>query len=372
MSSIINFLIAYGTCQAFFIAFVLLRSDRTLFKNLFASLLIIEGIILFERLLVETELIDDLPHVLGIGHPISFLKPPLILFMALAITIQGYKLTKKHYWHFLIFGLMFLLNLPFYFLSGTEKLKTVEAFMNEIPSYSSFTFYFALSFFVYIGVYIYASLKKLRAFKILVRNNALANWLYVILIGYSLFLLLHLIYFAIQPLGAYNFALINQISMLAMTFIIQAIAFKIVDKSSIFTNKPPNLNNLEQRKIGETAIINALENDKIYLNDELSLSIFAKSVSLSTSLVSEIINQKFNCSFKKLINRYRLEEAKTHLLENKDPSVKLIDIAFQSGFNNKVSFYRTFKEFEGVSPSEYLENIKKEKKQKKTGYKTIL
>ncbi len=365
ITSIINVLIAYGTCQAFFIAFILLKSDRTLFKKLFATLLIIEGIILLERLLVETEFINNLPHALGIGHPISFIKPPLLLFMVLAITVQGFKLKKKHYGHFIVFGLMFLMNLPFYFLSGPEKLATVKAFMNAIPSYSSFTFYFALSFFVYIGIYIYASLKKLTVFRVQVRNNVLVNWLYIILIGYSLFLLLHLIYFAIQPLRGYNFALVNQISMLAMTFIIQAIAFKIVDKSTIFNSKPPDLSNLDQRKKGEEAIINALENDKIYLNDELSLSVFAQSVALSNSHVSEIINQKFNCSFKKLINQYRLEEAKARLQKNHDPSIKLIDIAFQSGFNNKVSFYRAFKEFEGISPSEYLETIKNEKNQKK-------
>lgn len=362
MSSIINFLIAYGTCQAFFIALILLKSDRTLFKKLFATLLIIEGIILFERLMVETDLINSVPHFLGIGHPISFLKPPLLLFMTLAITVQHFKLTKKHYWHFLGFGFMLLLNLPFYFLSGAEKLATVEAFMSEIPSYTSFTFYFTLSFFVYIGLYMYASLRKLKAFKIQVRNNSLVNWLYIILMGYTLFLILHLIYFIFQPLAGYNFALVNQVSMLAMTFIIQSIAYKIIDKSIIFNNKPPNLNNLDQRKIDEKTIINALQKDKIYLNDELSLSTFARSVDLSTSHVSEIINQKFNCSFKKLINQYRLEEAKTRLQQNQDPSIKLIDIAFQSGFNNKVSFYRVFKEFEGVSPSEYLENIKREKK----------
>ena len=234
--------------------------------------------------------------------------------------------------------------------------------MSDIPSYTSFTFYFALSFFVYIGIYMYASLKKLQVFKVQVRNNALVNWIHNVLIAYSIFLLIHLIYFVIQPIGEYNFALVNQVSMLAMTFIIQSIAYKIIDKSVIFNSKPPSLHNLDQRKKDEITIINTLENDKIYLQDDLSLSLFADSVNLNPSYVSEIINQKFNCSFKKLMNQYRLEEAKNHLRKNRDSSIKLIDIAFMSGFNNKVSFYRAFKEFEGMSPSEFLENTKKEKK----------
>lgn len=357
-SLIINILITFGTCQAFFIAYILLKSERTLFKKLFATLLIIEGITLFERLLVETELINSIPHILGISHPISFLKPPLMLFMALAITIQHYRLSKKSYLHFIVFILMLFLNLPFYFLSGAEKLETVAGFMSKIPSYQSFEFYFILSFFAYIGVYIFFSIKKLQQFKNQVTNNVLVNWYYTVLMGYSAFLVLHLIYFTIQPIGQYNFALVNQISMLIMTFIIQSVAYKLIDKSVIFNSKPPNLDDLEKRRKDEKLIINKFETDKIYLDDNLSLKTFSKSVLLPPAYVSEIINQKFNCSFKKLVNQYRLNEAKKIVQKNKDSKLKLIDIAFESGFNNKVSFYRAFKEFEGISPSEYLEKIR--------------
>lgn len=359
IASIINVLIIYGACQAFFIAFILLKSDRTLFKKLFGTLLIIESIILFERLLFETGHIENVPHVLGIAHPISFLKPPLLLFMVLAITVPNFKLKKRHYWHLLGFTGMLFLNLPFYFLSGAEKLAAVQSFMNAVPSYSEFSFYFTLSFFLYIGIYLLISLKRLKAFKDEIRNNELVNWIYKIFIGYSLFLGLHLIYFVIQPLGNYDFALVNQVSMLSMTFIIQSIAYKILDKSALFNRKPIKLNDLDQRKRDEALILEKLEIDKIYLQDELTLPLFANAIALPSSYVSKIINQKFNCSFKKLINRYRIQEAKNNIRQNSNSKIKLIDIAFQSGFNNKVSFYRAFKEFEGISPSQFLDNIKK-------------
>ncbi|SHJ09427.1 helix-turn-helix domain-containing protein [Aquimarina spongiae] len=358
ISLIINILIIFGTCQAFFIAYVLLSSDRTAFKKLLATLLIVEGIILFERLLVETELINSMPHLLGIATPISFLKPPLLFFMALSITIQGFKLSKKSYLHFVVFCLMLVLNIPFYFLSGTEKLETVNRFMTKIPSYTSFEFYFFLSFFAYIGVYVFFGIKKLQQFKKQVTNNVLVNWYYTILISYSIFLLIHLIYFIFQPLGNYNFAVFNQVSMLAMTFLIQSIAYKLIDKTLIFTSKPTNLNNLTKRKNDQIRIVNLFEIDKIHLNDNLNLKIFSESVSLPSNYVSEIINQKFNCSFKKLVNQYRLKEAKEIIKRDKDNKLKLIEIAYDSGFNNKVSFYRVFKEFEGIAPSEYIKNLK--------------
>lgn len=362
-SLIINVLIAYGTLQAFFISLILIRSEqKSLFKKLFASLLIIEGITLFERLLVETDLIISVPHLLGISFPISFLKPLLIWFMALAITERGFKLQKKMLWHLIPFGLMLLMNLPFYFLSGLEKMEWVNTFMENIPSYQSFDFYFSLSFFIYIGVYIFFSIKKLNHLRLHVTNNMLANWYRVILIGYSIFLVLHLLYYLVQPLGGFNFTLVNQVSMLAMTFIIQSIAFKMVNESVLLNSRVPDLSDLEKRKQNENLILEKLNRDKVYLDDTLTLAKFSEDVQLPRSLITELINQKFNCSFKKLINQYRFDEAKRILENNSDPKLKLIDVAYESGFNNKVSFYRVFKEFEGISPSEYLEKRTKGKK----------
>ncbi len=110
----INLLIAYGALQAFFISLVLLGSKpKPLFNKLFSFLLIIEVITLLERLLVETQLITSVPHLLGISHPISFLKPPLLLFMALTVTDREFKIKKKDYLHLIKFGLMLFLNVPF-------------------------------------------------------------------------------------------------------------------------------------------------------------------------------------------------------------------------------------------------------------------
>ncbi|MDN5215806.1 helix-turn-helix domain-containing protein [Fulvivirgaceae bacterium BMA12] len=282
--------------------------------------------------------------------------------MAFAITEKYFSLHKKDFLHFIPFVLMLGLNIPFYFLSGNEKLETVSAFMEKIPSYESFDFYFSLSFFAYIGIYIFLGIGKLKRFKRQVTNNVLVNWFHVILMLYSSFLVLHLAYFMIQPIGKYNFAMINQLSMLTMTFIIQSVAYKLINKSTVFNNKTPDLRNLEKRNNDERLIIDKFMIDKVYLDDTLSLQNFSESVSLPASYVSAIINQKFNCSFKKLVTQYRLDEAKSMIQKHNGRKIKLIEIAFDAGFNNKVSFYRAFKEFEGISPSEYLEKLQNQQK----------
>ena len=361
---IINILIGYGALQAFFIALILLRSTgKSLFNRLFAALLIIEGFTLIERLLFETELINDLPHLLGISHPISFIKPPLMLFMARAITNVQFRLKRKHLLQLIPFGLMLCLNLPFYLSAGPDKLNMVRNFMEKVPSYQSFDFYFTLSFFGYIGIYIALALRLLRQFRHLVKNHILVNWYRTILLAYSGFLMMHLLYFMVQPIIQSNFAIINNVSMLAMTFIIQAIALKMMGQSHLLQIKTTDLGDLQQRQVHEELIINKFEQDKIYLDDELNLQVFATAISLSPAHVSKIINQKFNCSFTKLVAQYRVKEAKRIIQDSNDASsIKLINVAFQAGFSNKVSFYRAFKEFEQKSPTEYLNVIKKQQK----------
>lgn len=359
-TSILNILIAYGALQAFFIALILIRtSSNSLFNRLFSFLLIIEGFTLIERLLVESDLIQVVPHLLGISIPLSFLKPPLMLFMALSITDKGFRIKKKSFLHAIPFVVMVLNSLPFYAMDGAAKLAWVQVFMQKIPSYQSIEFYVNLSFFAYIGIYIVYAIRALNQFRGQILNHALVNWYRLMLIAYSGVLFVHLLYFLIQPLGQWNFAIVNQISMLSMTFIIQAIAFQLIHKSALLKTKTPDLGDVQKRKHHESLIIQQFEQKKIHLNDGLSLQEFSEAISLPPAYVSQLINQGFNCSFKKLIAKYRVEEAKQIMNKTQEASIKLIDVAYDAGFNNKVSFYRSFKEFEQMSPSEYLESIKK-------------
>lgn len=355
---LINTLIAYGAFQALFIAIILFTgTNKTLFKKLFASLLIIESITLIERLLVETGFITQVPHILGISYPISFIKPPLLFFMAIALTVAGTSLAKRMYWHLLPFVLMLLANLPFYRMSGIEKMETVQLFMDRIPTYQDFTFYFNIGLFAYLGIYLVLSIKILQRYKREVTNNILVNWYAIILIAYGVLNAVHLLYFLVQPLYKLSFGIANQISMLLMAFVIQGVAFKLMSKSDFFKTRTPVLGNLAERQAQEKQLVEKLEVDKVFMDDTLTLSKFADLVGVPQKEISTIVHQKFDLSFKKWINQYRIEEAK-RLMKASTKNVKLIDIAFEVGFNNKVSFYRSFKEFEGVSPSVYLQSVK--------------
>ncbi len=94
--------------------------------------------------------------------------------------------------------------------------------------------------------------------------------------------------------------------------------------------------------------------EQLYLVKGLKLQDLAEKLDLNTHQLSQLINQYLNTTFFDLINAYRVREAKERIQNN--PEYTLLQIAYDSGFNNKTSFVNAFKRFEGTTPSRYMKN----------------
>ncbi len=82
-----------------------------------------------------------------------------------------------------------------------------------------------------------------------------------------------------------------------------------------------------------------LEKDKIHRRENLSLAELAEELSLTSHQLSELINRRLGKGYFSLINQYRIEDAKSLLLET-DKTV--LEIAMTVGFNNRSSFNEAF------------------------------
>jgi AraC-like DNA-binding protein len=91
--------------------------------------------------------------------------------------------------------------------------------------------------------------------------------------------------------------------------------------------------------------------EKYYLEGDLSLKSLADRVNISPHHLSQILNDKLRRSFYDYINEQRVEYAKRCLLG--EPRRPITDIAFESGYNSKNSFYNSFKRYTGMTPSDY-------------------
>lgn len=99
-----------------------------------------------------------------------------------------------------------------------------------------------------------------------------------------------------------------------------------------------------------------ISKDKIFKNSDLTLDSMAKHMNINRNYLSKAINQTTGKNFNTYINEYRVKEA-INILSNKKSDVISIDaIAFDVGFNNRTSFYQSFKKITGLSPSDFRNN----------------
>ncbi|MCL6273831.1 AraC family transcriptional regulator [Muricauda sp. 2012CJ35-5] len=99
-----------------------------------------------------------------------------------------------------------------------------------------------------------------------------------------------------------------------------------------------------------------MQTRKPYLSQELRLDDIAELLNISRHHASQVINENYGLNFFDYVNAYRVEEAKRLLEGNQENDVQSIsEVAYQSGFNNRVSFYNAFKKVTNTTPTEYLQ-----------------
>ena len=94
------------------------------------------------------------------------------------------------------------------------------------------------------------------------------------------------------------------------------------------------------------------EQEKPYQQPNINLARLAERLGIHSNRLSAVINHHGKCNFFDLINRQRIECAQILLLDQ-DCELSILDIAMESGFNSKSTFYSQFKKITEVSPSEY-------------------
>lgn len=99
-------------------------------------------------------------------------------------------------------------------------------------------------------------------------------------------------------------------------------------------------------------LLAVMENEKPFLNSELKIQNLAMMISVSSHHLSQIINDGLKQNYADFINSYRINEAKRLLL---DPEYeeKILSVAFDVGYNNKVTFNAAFKKLTGMAPTQF-------------------
>lgn len=106
----------------------------------------------------------------------------------------------------------------------------------------------------------------------------------------------------------------------------------------------------EKTELGDKLKV-LMEEKQLFRNKDLRIADVAAALGTNTTYLSTCLNGELNTTFPAFVTSYRIRYAQELMRDN--PSMRLAQVAEESGFTNEKTFLRTFKAFCGVTPSEW-------------------
>lgn len=360
--TLLSLLYLFVAFIGFYVAVILHFNKKveSVAKILISSFIFIHSIFIFHIFLSITKYQLQFPHAYRISTVFSFLYGPLLYLYFKRITVQ-YKFKKIDLLHFAPTFLFIVYLIPSYAMTADQKLEIMlgRSDMGRSLSDIGIIILKLLSLVIY-GHFIrklYLASKKKAALDM--ENSRWQKNIFVI----------HMLY--VVCYSAYGFLLANNITfgflfhiqVLCMAMMVMYIGYSANVQPAVF-NGSFSYNRLfyKYEKSGLTEslslelkdnIIQLFDLEKVYKENDISLEALSNKLNTTRHNTSQVINEHFNMSFHELINKYRIREAKELLNSDIQRNLNIIDIAYEVGYNNKVTFNKAFKKETRLTPSQY-------------------
>ncbi len=307
------------------------------------------------------------PHTYSMSTVFAFLYGPLFYFYFKRIK-TGYSFRWRDLVHLLPTLVLLIYFIPIYLLPAEEKLKI----MLGVGIYPDRQYGLEISFGKMISLITYVFFTVLLFLK---HKNKIENpeyrpiflWQRNIVMFMVCFTLLYSVYMLLlvnysSPSIMFHLQLITLSSFVVYAAYVAfanpktLLGYQL--EASFLKYKNSGLTTSYSIELKE-ALIDLLERERIYRNNELSLNSLADRLGTTRHSASQIINEHFDLNFFELINQYRIEDAMKQLEEDVAGDKNIIDIAYAVGYNNKATFNKSFKKMNDMTPSQYRKQLKK-------------
>ena len=368
----LSFFYLFSSIIGFFIFFLLLfkRQKDRVAAVLISAFVLINALFIFHIFLFVTNLKFRTPHVLYMSAISIYLYGPLIYFYFKRVTLN-YKFKTLDLLHLVPTIAILIVFIPVFLLSGQEKMNILlgVGVLDTRPYLIITVSTKILSLLVY-GVLLLRLLIKSKE-QIKLFSPALQRWMINLVFFVEVYVVSYLVYGILIMKVDPNYGLLFnlQVSVIASMvlyigyisylrpnmFAIDPVVRAILAKGKKYTKS--SLTPSYSKELKEK-LIYLLETEKIYKRNNINLDFLSQRLDTTRHNASQVINENFNVSFFELINTYRIEEALEILKNDTDKKMNIIEVAYEVGFNNKVSFNKSFKKHLSQTPSQYIGSLK--------------
>lgn len=164
--------------------------------------------------------------------------------------------------------------------------------------------------------------------------------------------------------GRNSALIVSNANLLGLLFVALTalVASRAQPAASGLDERPLDKNDIEQDRDTLARVENILAQNKLYLDENLTLIRLARKVGLPTRQISGGINRLTGKNVSQYINDFRIAEA-CRLLRETEMSVTMIML--ESGFQTKSNFNREFRRVTSLNPAAWREQNSLEKRKRK-------
>lgn len=98
-----------------------------------------------------------------------------------------------------------------------------------------------------------------------------------------------------------------------------------------------------------------MENEKLYMNQDLKLEDIAKELGLGRHAISQVMNEIYGLGYAHYIKSYRIAAAKELIKTRAELSLE--GIGYEAGFKSKSVFFESFRKLVGCTPAGYKKQL---------------
>ncbi len=358
-----------GSVQGVFLSFFVLnnKEHRKEPKQLLTVLMIVASLLFLLGALFVSRYTEILIFVGPFILPAFTLLGPLLFLYIYSMLNSDFTFKKTNLLYIIPYLIAFLYLSKIYFLPAQEQIEFIEKFYaNKTGMFEQLFRYFDIS---YRLIFLILSIKVLTSYRKKLENEFSStdsinfNWLKNLLIFYLFTIIISVI---VTVFGLSNDFRVMLAIYLAILMYVVGYKFmkgseneiKIAERISTKKYEKSGLSEEKKSEIIEQ-LTDMMENEKLYLEPEISARFLAEKLDVSINYLSQAINENYNKNFFEFINSYRIDDAKKLLTTENQFSNNILSIAFEVGFQSKSTFNSVFKKQTGKTPTQFRKSSKK-------------
>ncbi|RDK86883.1 helix-turn-helix domain-containing protein [Marinirhabdus gelatinilytica] len=282
-------------------------------------------------------------------YPICFLFGPSLWLHLKFIKDPKATFKWKHLLHAIPFVLFIVIALlPLYQLGGEERIAyTRENFMNQMMPLN----YIRTGHVTLYGVFLLLGVSKNSFYK----KDKVGLYMLVIAV----------IYFVTAVLQVCLTLFADSFRQFSIFFFLGSSIFLIA--GFVLYRYPEFLEEIQKKYFSNTLhekakqriekkITSSRNEISLFLKNNLKLREYSAFIKEKPHHVSQVFSENLNTSFSNFVNEIRVKNAASLLRDPKKDNLKILAIAFESGFNNNVTFNKAFVKEMGTTPGKYRKN----------------